>query len=90
RVGISIHKTSPNVTVIDVASLKILKTIELKPLSEKVLYRCSVTLSPDGRTAYITSAVEETITVIDVPTQTVRAVVMTHAPTCGMYYVQRR
>lgn len=90
RLGISIHKTSPNVTVIDVAALKILKTIELKPLSEKVLYRCSVTLSPDGGTAYITSAVEETITVIDVPTLTVRAIVMTHAPTCGMYYVQRR
>lgn len=90
RLGISIHKTSPNVTVIDVAALKILKTIELKPLSQKVQYRCSVTLSPDGGTAYVTSAVEETITVIDVSTLTVRAIVMTHAPTCGMYYVQRR
>lgn len=90
RLGISIHKTSPNVTVIDVAGLKILKTIALKPLSEKVLYRCSVTLSPDGGTAYVTSAVEETITVIDVPTLTVRAILMTNAPTCGMYYVQRR
>ena len=90
RLGISIHKTSPNVTVIDVAGLKVLKTIELKPLSRNVLYRCSVTLSPDGGTAYITSAVEETITVIDVPTLTVRAIVMTGAPTCGMYYVQRR
>ncbi|MFQ5533092.1 MAG: hypothetical protein ACE5EP_04490, partial [Candidatus Methylomirabilales bacterium] len=89
RLGLSIHKTSPNVTVIDVAGLKLLKTIELKPLSEDVLYRCSVTLSPDGETAYITSAVEETITVIDVPTLTVRAIVMTHAPTCGIYYVQR-
>jgi YVTN family beta-propeller protein len=90
RLGISIHKTSPNVTVVDVAALKVLKTIELKPLSEKVLYRCSVTLSPDGGTAYVTSAVEETITVIDVPTLTVRAIVLTHAPTCGMYYVRRR
>jgi len=90
RLGISIHKTSPNVTVIDVAALKVLKTIALKPLSEKVLYRCSVTLSPDGNTAYVTSAIEQTITVIDVPTLTVRATVMTHAPTCGMTYVQRR
>ncbi len=90
RMGISIHKTSPNVTVIDVAALKVLKTIALKPLSEKVLYRCSVTLSPDGNTAYVTSAIEQTITVIDVPTLTVRATVMTHAPTCGMTYVQRR
>lgn len=90
RLGISIHKTSPNVTVIDVPALKVLKTIALKPLSEKVLYRCSVTLSPDGNTAYVTSAIEQTITVIDVPTLTVRAVVMTHAPTCGMIYVQRR
>lgn len=90
RLGISIHKTSPHVTVVDVAALQVLKTIELKPLSEKVLYRCSVTLSPDGDTAYVTSAVEETITVIDVPTLTVRAIVMTHAPTCGMYYVRRR
>ena len=90
RLGIAIHKTSPHVTVIDVAALKVIKTIELKPLSEKVLYRCSVTLSPEGKTAYVTSAVEETITVIDVPTLTVRGVVMTHAPTCGMYYVQRR
>lgn len=90
RLGISIHKTSPHVTVIDVAALKRLKTIELRPLSEKVLYRCSVTLSPDGGTAYVTSAVEETITVIDLPTLTVRAIVMTNAPTCGMYYVQRK
>jgi YVTN family beta-propeller protein len=90
RLGLSIHKTSPNVTVVDVAKLSVLKTIELKPLSKKVLYRCSVTLSPDGATAYVTSAVEETITVIDVPTLRVRAIVMTHAPTCGMYYVQRR
>lgn len=90
RLGISIHKTTPHVTVIDLAALKVLKTIELNPLSEKVLYRCSVTLSPDGGTAYITSAVEETITVIDVPTLTVRAIVITHAPTCGMYYVRRR
>jgi len=90
RLGISIHKTSPHVTVIDVAALKVLRTIELKPLSDKVLYRCSVTLSPDGDTAYVTSAVEETITVIDVPTLTVRAIVMTHAPTCGLHYVRRR
>lgn len=90
RLGLSIHKTSPNVTVVDVAKLRVLKTIELKPLSKNVLYRCSVTLSPDGDTAYVTSAVEETITVIDVPTLTVRAIVMTHAPTCGMYYVRRR
>lgn len=90
RLGFSIHKTSPNVSVIDVAALKVLKTIELRPLSKKVLYRCSVTLSPDGSTAYITSAVEETITVVDVPTLTVRAIVMTQAPTCGIYYVQRR
>lgn len=90
RLGISIHKTSPHVTVVDLAKLTVLKTIELKPLSKKVLYRCSVTLSPDGRTAYVTSAVEETITVIDVLTLTVRAMVMTHAPTCGIYYVQRR
>lgn len=90
RLGIAIHKTSPHVTVIDVPRLKVLKTIELRPLSEKVLYRCSVTLSPDGRTAYVTSAVEETITVIDVPTLTVRAIVVTQAPTCGMYYVRRR
>lgn len=90
RLGISIHKTSPNVTVVDVARLKVSKTITLKPLSEKVLFRCSVTLSPEGETAYVTSAVEETITVIDVPTLTVRAIVMTHAPTCGMHYVRRR
>ena len=90
RLGISIHKTSPHVTVIDVAALKRLKTIELRPLSKKVLYRCSVTLSPDGGTAYVTSAVEETITVIDLPALTVRAIVMTNAPTCGMYYVQRK
>jgi YVTN family beta-propeller protein len=90
RLGISIHKTSPNVTIIDVATLKILKTIELRPLSDKVLYRCSVTLSPDGSTAYVTSAVEETITVIDVGTLRVRAIVMTHAPTCGMLYVRRQ
>ncbi|MBI4608704.1 MAG: hypothetical protein HY726_06845 [Candidatus Rokubacteria bacterium] len=90
RLGLSIHKTSPHVTVIDVPGLRILKTIELKPLSDKVLYRCSVTLAPDGKTAYVTSAVEETITVIDVATLAVRAVVRTHAPTCGMHYVQRR
>lgn len=90
RLGIAIHKTSPNVTVIDVPALRVLKTIALKPLSEKVLYRCSVTLSPDGETAYVTSAIEQTITVIDLPTLTVRAIVMTHAPTCGMTYVQRR
>lgn len=89
RLGFSIHKTSPNVSVIDVAALKVLKIIELRPLSKKVLYRCSVTVSPDGSTAYVTSAVEETITVIDVPTLTVRAIVMTQAPTCGVYYVQR-
>jgi YVTN family beta-propeller protein len=90
RLGISIHKTSPHVTVVDVTRLAMLKTIELKPVSKKVLYRCSVTLSPDGGTAYVTSAVEETITVIDVPTLTVRAIVMTHAPTCGLHYVRRR
>lgn len=90
RLGIAIHKTSPHVTVVDVAGLRVMKTIELRPLSEKVLYRCSVTLSPDGRTAYVTSAVEETITVIDVSTLTVKATVTTRAPTCGMYYVQRR
>jgi YVTN family beta-propeller protein len=90
RLGVSIHKTSPHVTVVDVPRLAMLKTIELKPVSKKVLYRCSVTLSPDGETAYVTSAVEETITVIDVPTLTVRAIVMTHAPTCGLHYVRRR
>lgn len=88
RWGIAILKTSPNVVAIDIAALKIHKTITLKPLSDKVLYRCSVTLSPDGRTAYITSSVEQTITVIDVPTFTVRAIMKTNAPTCGMVYVQ--
>jgi DNA-binding beta-propeller fold protein YncE len=90
RLGISIHKTSPNVSVIDVAGLRLVKTIELKPLSDKVLYRCSITLAPDGKTAYITSAVEETITAIDLSTLSVRGIVMTHAPTCGMYYVRRQ
>lgn len=88
RLGLSIHKTSPHVTVVDVAALRVATTIELVPRSEKVLFRCSVTLSPEGTTAYVTSAIEETITVIDVPARAVRAVIPTHAPTCGMYYVR--
>ncbi len=85
KLGFAIQKTSPNVSVVDVATLKLVKTIELRPQETPVLYRCSVLVSRDGRTVYVTSAVEETITAIDVASLSVRTVVNTHAPTCSIY-----
>ncbi len=85
RLGFALHKTSPHVSVVDMSSLKLAKVIELKPQRKEVLYRCSVLVSQDGKTAYVTSAVEETITVIDVGSLSVRAVINTKRPTCSLY-----
>ena len=85
RLGFALHKTSPHVSVVDMSTLKLAKVIELKPQKKEVLYRCSVLISQDGKTAYVTSAVEETLTVIDVASLSVRAVVNTKEPTCSVY-----
>lgn len=85
RLGFALHKTSPHVSVVDMSNLKLAKVIELKPQKKEVLYRCSVLISQDGRTAYVTSAVEETVTAIDVASLQVRAVIHTKEPTCSLY-----
>lgn len=85
RFGFALHKTSPHVSVVDMSNLKLAKVIELKPQKKEVLYRCSVLISQDGRTAYVTSAVEETVTAIDVASLQVRAVIHTKEPTCSLY-----
>lgn len=85
RLGFALHKTSPHVSVVDMVNLKLAKVIELTPQKKEVLYRCSVLISQDGRTAYVTSAVEETVTAIDVASLAVRAVINTKAPTCSLY-----
>lgn len=85
RLGFALHKTSPHVSVVDMSALKLAKVIELTPQKKEVLYRCSVLISQDGRTAYVTSAVEETVTVIDVASLAVRAVIHTKEPTCSLY-----
>ena len=85
RLGFALHKTSPHVSVVDMSNLKLAKVIEFKPEKKEVLFRCSVLVSQDGKTAYVTSAVEETITAIDVASLSVRAVIQTKAPTCSLY-----
>ncbi len=85
RLGFALHKTSPHVSVVDMRNLKLAKLIELPSVKKEVLFRCSVLVSQDGRTVYVTSAVEETVTVIDVASLTVRAVIHTKEPTCSLH-----
>jgi len=87
KLGFAILKTSPHVFVFDVATQKLVKDIALTPLKPEAQYRCSVLVSHDGKSVYVTSAVEETITVIDIASLQVRNIIMTNAPTCSTYSV---
>ncbi len=85
KLGFAIHKTSPHLSVVDVEKLKLVKLIKLEPRNKDVYYRCSVLVAQDGKTVYLTSGSDQTLTAVDVASLTVRAVIDTKAPTCAVY-----